>query len=248
DRQIAKHAEESRTWCLRGVQPTPVDAVEEIGGRPGDAEQRIGEVVLVGGGPGAAGLLTVAGQQALQTADVLIVDRLAPLAALANLRTGVEVVDVGKVPRGAGTTQEAIHRLLIKHARDGRQVVRLKGGDNFLFGRGGEEVQACNAAGVPVRVVPGVSSALAVPAAVGIPVTHRGLNQGCAVVSGHVPPDDPRCRVDYNALASSGTDLVLMMAVANLAKITEALMAAGMPPETPAATITDGTLPSQRVV
>ncbi|WP_245857894.1 uroporphyrinogen-III C-methyltransferase [Mumia flava] len=219
------------------------------GGRDGADERASlepGSVTLVGGGPGDPGLLTVSGLEALRSADVVVVDRLAPLGALAEL--DVDVIDVGKIPRGRFTAQEEINRILVEQARAGRRVVRLKGGDNFVFGRGGEEVAACAGAGIPVRVVPGVSSALAGPALAGVPVTHRGLNQGFTVISGHVAPGDPRSTIDYGALARSGTDLVLLMAVASLPAITSTLVAEGLDPATPAATIADAALPTQRVV
>ncbi len=148
-------------------------------------------MVLVGGGPGDPGLLTVAGLEAVRTADVLVVDRLAPLSVLQQARSGAEIIDVAKIPRGSFTPQERINELLVEHGRAGRRVVRLKGGDNFVFGRGGEEWQACAAAGIPVRVVPGVSSAIAGPALAGIPLTHRQLTQGFTVVSGHLPAGRP---------------------------------------------------------
>ena len=217
---------------------------------PGPAADRLaasGEVILVGGGPGDPGLLTVAGLAALRSADVVVTDRLAPLASLTEAHSA-EVVDVSKIPGGRSTPQAEINRLLVEHARAGRTVVRLKGGDNFVFGRGGEEVEACRAAGVRVRVIPGVTSAVAGPALAGIPVTHRGLNQGFTVISGHLPPGDPGSTLDYEALARSGTDLVLMMAVRTLPAIAAALLAAGMPPTTPAATVADAGLPSQRTV
>ncbi|MGH1563925.1 uroporphyrinogen-III C-methyltransferase [Mumia sp. DW29H23] len=205
-----------------------------------------GSVVLVGGGPGDPGLITVAGMEAVRSADVVVTDRLAPLAVLSGL--DVEVVDVGKIPRGRFTPQEEINRVLVEQAKSGKRVVRLKGGDNFVFGRGGEELEACVAAGIPVEVVPGVTSAIAGPALAGIPVTHRGLSQGFTVVSGHVPPGDPRSTLDWGALARSGTDLVLLMAVATLPAITEALVAEGLDPATPAVTVADAALPTQRVV
>lgn len=236
DKRIETDAESIRLWCLRHEDERPA------------VDSGIGCVTLVGGGPGDPGLLTVAGRDALRSADVIVTDRLAPLACLAEARGDALILDVGKIPRGPFTPQEDINELLITHARAGKHVVRFKGGDNFLFGRGGEELQACTAAGVDVRVIPGVSSALAVPAAAGIPVTHRGLNQGFTVVSGHVPPGDPRSSIDYAALAKSGTDLVLLMAVATLPAITRALIDAGLDPQTPAATIADGTLASQRVI
>lgn len=239
DQKIACDCEARRLWCLT-VSP----ALQRVP----SANSNPGQVTLLGGGPGDPGLLTVAGADALRSADVVVTDRLAPLAALTGTHPDALVVDVGKVPHGPGTSQDEINRLLIEHAQAGRNVVRLKGGDSFVFGRGGEELQACAAAGVAVRVVPGVTSALAVPAAAGIPITHRGLNQGFTVVSGHVPPDDPQSTVNYAALAQSGTDLVLLMAVATLPAITRSLLEAGLAPGTPAATIADGTLPSQRVV
>ncbi|UUZ45757.1 SAM-dependent methyltransferase [Janibacter limosus] len=137
-----------------------------------------GRVLLVGGGPGDPGLLTVAGRDALIAADVVITDRLAPIAAIAEHAPQAEVVHVGKIPRGEFTPQERINELLVEHARAGKVVVRLKGGDGYLFGRGGEEWQHCTAAGIPVEIVPGVSSAFSVPALAGIPVTHRGLSRG----------------------------------------------------------------------
>jgi uroporphyrin-III C-methyltransferase len=213
--------------------------------QPGDGR---GEVVLVGGGPGDPGLLTVAGLEAVRTADVLVVDRLAPLSVLQQVRPGAEVIDVAKIPRGTFTPQERINELLVRHGRAGRRVVRLKGGDSFVFGRGGEEWQACAAAGIAVRVVPGVSSAIAAPALAGIPLTHRQLTQGFTVVSGHLPPGDPGSTLDWSALARANTTLVVLMGVATLPAITAELLAHGLPADTPAATVADAGLPSQRVV
>ncbi len=206
-----------------------------------------GTVTLVGGGPGDPGLLTVAGRAAIEQADVLLVDHLAPQEALSWAPPAAEVVDVAKLPRGAFTPQERINDLLVEHARAGRRVVRLKGGDGFVFGRGGEEVQACAAAGVQVRVVPGVSSSVAVPALAGIPVTHRGLVQGFSVVSGHVPPDDPTSTLDWAALARSGTTLVVLMGVRTLPVITATLLAHGLDPATPSAVVARGGHPDQEV-
>ena len=207
-----------------------------------------GEVVLVGGGPGDPGLLTVAGLEAVRTADVLVCDRLAPLAVLQQVRPGAQVIDVAKIPRGAFTSQERINELLVEHGRAGRRVVRLKGGDNFVFGRGGEEWQACAAAGVPVRVIPGVSSAIAGPALAGVPLTHRQLTQGFTVVSGHLPPGDPGSTLDWPALARANTTLVILMGVATLAAIADELVVSGLPADTPAVTVADAGLPSQRSV
>ena len=207
-----------------------------------------GSVVLVGGGPGDPGLLTVAGLEALRRADVVVTDRLVPLGALDEVPDHAEVLHVGKIPRGAFTPQEAINELLVTHARAGKRVVRFKGGDSFVFGRGGEEWAACVEAGVPVTVIPGVSSALAVPALAGIPLTHRTMTQGFVVVTGHVPPGDPRSMVDWERLGRSGLTLVVLMGVAALPQISEALVSGGMDPDTPAACVADGSMPSMRSV
>lgn len=196
-----------------------------------------GTVTLVGGGPGDPGLITVQGLHAIRQADVVVYDRLAPLECLAEARPEAELIEVGKIPRGPQTPQERINEILIQHAWAGRAVVRLKGGDSFVFGRGGEEWQACAAAGVPVHVVPGVTSAVAVPELAGIPVTHRSLTQGFTVVSGHVPPGDPRGTVDWAALAHTRTTLVILMGVGYLPQIVAALRAAGMDGQTGAAVV-----------
>jgi uroporphyrin-III C-methyltransferase len=212
------------------------------------ATPRPGSVVLVGGGPGDLGLLTVAGLEALRTADVVVTDRLVPLGALDEAPEHAEVVHVGKIPRGEFTPQEAINHLIVSHAQAGKRVVRFKGGDSFVFGRGGEEWAACVEAGVPVEVIPGVSSAVAVPALAGIPLTHRSLTQGFVVVTGHVAPGDPRGTVDWEWLGRSGLTLVVLMGVAALPQIAAALVRGGMDPATPAACIADGGLPSMRSV
>jgi uroporphyrin-III C-methyltransferase len=235
DARISSACEDRRIWCWRD--------------RDGQRGNRgAGRVILVGGGPGDPKLLTVAGLEALRSADVVVTDRLGPVSVLAELDSGVEVIDVGKIPFGKATPQHEINRILIDHATAGKTVVRLKGGDSFLFGRGGEELLACAHANVEVSVIPGVSSALAVPAVAGIPTTHRGLTQGVTVISGHVPPEDPASTVDYAALAKAGTTLVFLMAVTTLPAITTALLRHGLSPETPSATIENGTLVGQRVV
>ncbi|MFD1858906.1 uroporphyrinogen-III C-methyltransferase [Aeromicrobium camelliae] len=208
----------------------------------------LGSVTLVGGGPGDPGLMSLAGREAIEKADVIVTDRLVPHAVLAWAGPDTEIIDVAKVPHGRFTPQQEINRILVEAARSGRHAVRLKGGDNFVFGRGGEELLACAEAGVPARVIPGLSSALAVPAAAGIPLTHRGLTQGFTVVSGHVAPDDPTSSVDWDGLATGGLTIVVLMGVRQLGAITRRLVAAGMASSTPAAIIADGTLPSQRVV
>lgn len=209
---------------------------------------RPGKVIIVGGGPGDPGLLTVAGRAALARADVIVADRLAPVGVLNDIAPQARIIDASKVPGGRRTEQSEINAMLIEHALAGRTVVRLKGGDGFVFGRGGEEADECVRAGVTVEVIPGVSSAIAAPAAALIPVTHRGLTQGFTVISGHVPPGHPECMIDYAALARTNTTIVLMMAVANLAPITDTLIRAGMSAATPAAVIADGTLAGQREI
>ena len=204
-----------------------------------------GSVVLVGGGPGDPGLMTVAGLAAIREADVIVHDRLGALQCMEEARVGAEIINVGKIPRGAFTPQEEINSILVDRARKGLRVVRLKGGDNYVFGRGGEEWLACRDAGVPVRVIPGVTSAVSVPALAGIPVTHRGLTQGFVVVSGHVPPSDPRSEVNWAALATSNLTLVVLMGVQNLPEIAAELQRNGLPADTPAAVVADGATPGQ---
>ncbi|KAB8190861.1 uroporphyrinogen-III C-methyltransferase [Nonomuraea phyllanthi] len=205
-------------------------------------------VALVGGGPGDPGLITVRGRQLLAQADVVVADRLAPRALLDELAPDVELIDAAKVPYGRALSQDTINELLVDRARQGKFVVRLKGGDPFVFGRGGEEMIACARSGIPVLVVPGITSAVAVPASAGVPVTHRGVSQEFHVISVHVAPDDPRSTVDWPALARSHGTLVLLMAVERLAKVAEALVRDGRSPETPAMVVQDGTLPTQRTV
>ncbi|MEO3888262.1 uroporphyrinogen-III C-methyltransferase [Nonomuraea sp. B5E05] len=205
-------------------------------------------VALVGGGPGDPGLITVRGRQLLAQADVVVADRLAPRALLDELAPDVELIDAAKVPYGRALSQETISEMLVDRARQGKFVVRLKGGDPFVFGRGGEEMIACAHAGIPVLVVPGITSAVAVPAAAGVPVTHRGVSQEFHVISVHVAPDDPRSTVDWPAMARSQGTLVLLMAVERLAKVAEALVRDGRAPETPVMVVQDGTLPTQRAV
>ena len=209
---------------------------------------RVGRVALVGGGPGDPGLITVRGRQLLAEADVVVADHLAPRALLDELGPGVELVDAGKIPRGRAMTQEDINALLVERARQGLAVVRLKGGDPFVFGRGGEEVLACLAEGIPVTVVPGVTSAVGVPAAAGIPVTHRGVTQEFRVISAHLPPGDPRSTVDWAELAISQATLVLLMGLEYLGQVAETLIRAGADSQTPVSVIADGTLPTQHII
>jgi len=218
----------------------------ELGARRGRGAHR--GVALVGGGPGDPGLITVRGRQLLSEADVVVTDRLAPQALLDELPPDVAVIDAAKIPGGTAMGQDRINAVLIEHARAGRFVVRLKGGDPFVFGRGGEELLACLRAGVPVTVVPGVTSAVAVPSAAGVPVTHRGMAQEFHVVSAHVPPDDAESTVNWAALAASSGTLVLLMATERLQTVARTLIRHGRPPTTPAAVVADGTLPTQRTV
>jgi len=205
-------------------------------------------VVLVGGGPGDPELATVAARHALASADVVVADRLAPRELLDELPAHVELVDVAKLPRGRSATQEAINDVIVARAREGKRVVRFKGGDGFVFGRGYEEVLACQAAGVPVSVVPGLTSSIAVPASVGIPVTHRGVAHEFTVISGHLPPGHPDSLVAWDAVARMQGTVVLLMAVENAPAIAEALLAGGRGPTTPVAVVQEGTMPGERTV
>ena len=216
---------------------------------PASPERRGGgRVVLVGGGPGDPDLITVRGLQALRQADVVVADRLGPRSLLEDLPSGIEVIDVGKSPRGPAAKQEDIIALLIERARAGQHVVRLKGGDPFIFGRGGEELLGCIEAGVECSVVPGISSAVAVPGLAGIPLTHRGLAQEFVVASGHLPPGHPGSTVDWERLGTSTATLVLLMAVHTLPAIADFLLLAGRDLATPVACIQEGGTPAQRVL
>jgi uroporphyrin-III C-methyltransferase/precorrin-2 dehydrogenase/sirohydrochlorin ferrochelatase len=213
--------------------------------RPGAA---LPGVAVVGGGPGAADLITVRGRRLLAHADVVVADRLAPQSLLAELGAQVQVVDAAKLPRGRSMAQQVINDVLIEHALAGRFVVRLKGGDPFVFGRGSEEIAACVVAGVPVTLVPGITSAVAVPGLAGIPLTHRGVAHEAVVVSGHLAPGHPESLVDWSALGRLQGTLVLLMAVENAAAIASTLMAGGRPGNTPVAVIENGSLETERVL
>ncbi|RFU40597.1 uroporphyrinogen-III C-methyltransferase [Actinomadura logoneensis] len=205
-------------------------------------------VALVGGGPGDPGLITVRGRQLLAQADVVITDRLAPRELLDELPADVEIIDAAKIPYGRTVTQDRINEHIVEQVRLGKFVVRLKGGDPFVFGRGGEELIHCAKHGIPVLVVPGITSAVAVPSAAGIPVTHRGVAQEFHVVSAHVPPGDPASTVDWAALGRANGTLVLLMAVERMERIAETLVRYGRSSGTPVAVIQDGTLPGQRAL
>jgi uroporphyrin-III C-methyltransferase/precorrin-2 dehydrogenase/sirohydrochlorin ferrochelatase len=242
-----RHSAEVRDAIVGGLASGAI--TPGVMSRGGTQRPRLrGSVALVGGGPGDPGLITVRGRELLGEADVVITDRLAPRSLLAELPPDVEIVDAAKVPRGAAVAQEHINALLVEHARAGRFVVRLKGGDSFVFGRGGEEILACLRAGIAVTVVPGVSSAVAVPAAAGVPLTHRGIAQEFHVVSAHVAPDDERSAVDWRALAASSATLVLLMATEHLQAVADTLIRHGRHARTPVSAISDGTLPSQRTI
>jgi uroporphyrin-III C-methyltransferase/precorrin-2 dehydrogenase/sirohydrochlorin ferrochelatase len=214
--------------------PVPTGSTDDVAATAGT-----GRVWLVGGGPGDTGLITARGRTVLAQADVVIIDRLGPRALLHELSPDVEVIDVGKTSGNHPVPQHEINALLIQHAQAGRDVVRLKGGDPYVFGRGGEELAACRAADIEVEVVPGVTSAVSVPAAVGIPVTHRGVARGFSVLTGH----------DGAAEVPGGADhtLVLLMGVTRLAETADALVTAERPAATPAAVIEDGFGDRQRV-
>ncbi|MDT9697704.1 uroporphyrinogen-III C-methyltransferase [Streptomyces sp. P17] len=205
-------------------------------------------VALVGGGPGDPDLITVRGRRLLAEADVVITDHLGPRDLLAELPASVEVIDAAKLPYGRFMAQEAINNALIEHAKQGKSVVRLKGGDPFVYGRGMEEVQALAEAGVPCTVVPGISSSISVPGAAGIPVTHRGVAHEFTVVSGHIAPDDERSLVDWPSLAKLTGTLVILMGVGTIGKVAETLIAHGKSPDTPVALVQEGTTAAQRRV
>ncbi|MEV4708925.1 uroporphyrinogen-III C-methyltransferase [Actinoplanes sp. NPDC049316] len=207
-----------------------------------------GQVFLVGSGPGDPELITVKGRRLLNRADVVVTDRLVPGMLLDELRPEVELVDAAKIPYGPSAAQEEINRILVDRALAGKFVVRLKGGDPFVFGRGGEEALACAKAGVPVTVVPGVTSSIAAPALAGIPVTHRGVAHEFTVVSGHVPPESDQSLVDWAALARLRGTLVVLMGLKNLPKIAQRLLAEGRAADTPAAVVQEGSTTSQRVL
>lgn len=200
---------------------------------------QFGQVSIVGGGPGDPDLLTVRAARALAAADVVLADRLGPAWALGDLAPQAVIIDVGKAPGRQPVPQAEIERLLVAYARTGHNVVRLKGGDPFVFGRGGEEVLACQAAGVRVTVIPGLSSALAAPALAGIPLTHRGLSRGFMVVTGH-PMPDPAVLARYD-----GT-VIILMGMATLQELVSGILGAGRDPSTPAAVVERASMHDQR--
>jgi uroporphyrin-III C-methyltransferase / precorrin-2 dehydrogenase / sirohydrochlorin ferrochelatase len=235
-----RHSAAIRDAIIAGIRTGQLSARHGRGRRAG--------VAIIGGGPGDPGLITVRGRQLLAEADVVLADRLAPRSLLHELPADVEVIDVSKIPYGRSMAQEQINATLIDRARSGRFVARLKGGDPFVFGRGAEEVLACLRAGVPVTVVPGVTSAVGVPTGAWVPVTHRGVAQEFHVVSVHVPPGDDRSTVDWVLLGGSPGTLVLLMAVQRIGAVAAELIQHGRSPDTPVSVIADGTMPTQRTI
>ena len=205
----------------------------------------MGSVILVGAGPGDPGLLTQKGRQAIENAQVVVYDRLVSPAILSLIPKDAEKINVGKEPSNHLVPQEEINRILLRKAQEDKRVVRLKGGDPFLFGRGGEELELLEAAGIPFQVVPGVTSALSVPAYAGIPVTHRDFCSSVHIITGHARAG-AELHIDFEALRRTGGTLVFLMSVSSLPRICRGLLDAGMAPDMPAAVVERGTLPRQR--
>lgn len=207
-----------------------------------------GKVFLVGAGPGDPGLLTLKGKECLERADVVVADYLANPALLKYLRPDAECVKLGRRGTAEYLTQEAITALLIQRAQAGKLVVRLKNGDPFVFGRGGEEGDALAANRIDFEIVPGVSSAVACPAYLGIPITHRLFASSVTIVTGHEDVSQPTSDIDWEALAHSLGTLVILMGLRTLPAIMDTLLAKGMPVDTPVAVISNGTLPTQKAI
>lgn len=207
-----------------------------------------GYVYLVGAGPGDPDLITRRGLNLIQTADVIIHDRLIPMELLGEARTDAELIDAGKAPTRHRLSQDEINAAIIHHVRAGRVVVRLKGGDPFVFGRGSEEAIVCHEAGIGFEVVPGISSAFAVPAYAGIPLTHRGISRTFTVITGHEAKSQHAAAVNYAALANAGGTLVILMGVKQMSAIMTSLLDGGLDAHTPAAVIESGATPQQRTI
>jgi uroporphyrinogen III methyltransferase/synthase len=208
----------------------------------------VGSVALVGAGPGDPGLLTVRGRDLLRNADVVVYDRLVDPRLLDEAPASARRIQAGKAPGAHCLPQSAISALLVSHARRGRRVVRLKGGDPFVFGRGGEEAEALAAAGIPFEIVPGVTSAVAVPACAGIPLTHRGLSSSFAVVTGHEAAGKDEPDVRWEALATAVDTVVVLMGLRNLRLLTDRLLAGGRAAATPVAVVRAGTMDTQETI
>jgi uroporphyrin-III C-methyltransferase / precorrin-2 dehydrogenase / sirohydrochlorin ferrochelatase len=235
-----------RSAIREALQTGVITPESSVGSESSDVIR--GGVALIGGGPGDPELITVRGRRLLAQADVVVADRLAPPELLAELPPQVEVIDAAKIPYGRAMAQDAINDVMIDRARAGNFVVRLKGGDPFVFARGYEEVLACVEAGIPVTVVPGVTSAIAVPASVGVPVTHRAVNHEFVVVSGHLPPGHPESLVNWNALAAMSGTIVLLMAVERIELFVDVLLKGGRPADTPVLVVQQGTTPAQHTL
>ena len=235
-----------RSAIREALQTGVITPESSVGSESSDVIR--GGVALIGGGPGDPELITVRGRRLLAQADVVVADRLAPPELLAELAPHVEVIDAAKIPYGRAMAQDAINAVMIDRARAGNFVVRLKGGDPFVFARGYEEVLACAEAGIPVTVVPGVTSAIAVPASVGVPVTHRAVNHEFVVVSGHLAPGHPESLVNWNALAAMSGTIVLLMAVERIELFVDVLLKGGRPADTPVLVVQHGTTPAQHTL
>lgn len=240
---VNTNGDPKRAAALRDGVAAALDSGELPLRRHRHAAGTVGSVALVGGGPADAGLITTRGRRLLATADVVVADRLGPRALIPGLGAGVQVIEVGKLPGNHPVPQDEINRILVEQALLGNRVVRLKGGDPYVLGRGSEEEAYCRDHGVPVEVVPGVSSAISVPAAAGIPVTHRGVAKGFSVITGH---EDIRQQAGLIPPGSDHT-LVLLMGVSLLRQSAEALISGGRAPSTPVAIIENGWMDSQRV-
>ena len=235
-----------RSAIREALQTGVITPESSVGSESSDVIR--GGVALIGGGPGDPELITVRGRRLLTQADVVVADRLAPPELLAELPPHVEVIDAAKIPYGRAMAQDAINDVMIDRARAGNFVVRLKGGDPFVFARGYEEVLACAEAGIPVTVVPGVTSAIAVPASVGVPVTHRAVSHEFVVVSGHLAPGHPESLVNWNALAAMSGTIVLLMAVERVELFVDVLLKGGRPADTPVLVVQHGTTPAQHTL
>ncbi len=206
-----------------------------------------GKVYLVGSGPGGEALLTLRAREVIDSADVILYDQLPGEEILAGLPERAEKIDCGKFGSDHTLEQEEIEALMVAKAREGKQVVRLKGGDPFLFGRGGEELEVLRAHGIPVELVPGITSAIAVPGAVGIPLTHRKFASQVTVITGHEDPTKPEPALDWQLLAKQRGTIVILMGVKNLPQIAASLIGNGRDPGTPVAIIENGLRENQRV-
>lgn len=216
----------------------------------GEVSGTVHTVSLIGGGPGAWDLITVRGMNRLREADVILADHLGPTSELDKLcdLSTKEVVDVSKLPYGRQVAQSRTNELLVEYARSGKKVVRLKGGDPYVFGRGFEELEYLAHHGIACEVIPGVTSAISVPGAAGVPITQRGVVHCFTVISGHLPPGHPNSLLDWDALAKTGGTLSIIMGVKNAGRIAEALTRGGLAAHTPVAIIQEGTTQAQRSV